>query len=90
MKTKKTKKTKKAAATTEQWFLTIDGKKYDWVSRTIAGSDLRALVPGLNPQFVIIREAEPKDQVVIDSEEIDLSSTPAFYTAPPATFGSAA
>ncbi len=68
----------------------IDGKKYDWVSRTIKGSDLRALVPGLNPQYVILLEAEPSDRAVAESEELDLSNTPAFYTVPPATFGSSA
>lgn len=70
--------------------LFVDGKKYDWPNDTIDGATLRALIPGLNPAFMIMREATPDDRIVRDDDAIDLAGSPSFYTAPPATFGCSA
>ncbi len=68
----------------------MDGRKYDWPRATITGAELRALVPGLNPEFAITLEAETQhglDRVIKPEDVIELVDTPSFYTAPPATFG---
>lgn len=70
--------------------LFVDGKKYDWPKDTIDGATLRALIPGLNQMFAVMREATPDDQAVGGDDVIDLSGSPSFYTTPPATFGCSA
>jgi hypothetical protein len=66
---------------------TIDGKTYDWIAPTISGADLRALVPGLNPAFLLVEDVQPEDVVIRDDMTVDLRRAPSFYTVPPATFG---
>ncbi len=76
-------------------YLFVDGRKYDWPNSSITGAQLRALVPGLNPQFVLMQEvSEGTDSLVTDSATYapgeSAATAPQFYTAPPATFGSQA
>jgi hypothetical protein len=70
-------------------YLFVDGKKYDWPRDSITGDELRALVPGFNPQFVLMQEGpDGADVLVADSVTFGLGEQPHFYTVPPATFGS--
>jgi len=74
----------------DRWFLTVDGKRFDWVRATIMGTELRALVPGLNPAFGLVREQRPletDDQPVREEESISLDDEPSFYSVAPSTFG---
>lgn len=76
-----------------KYFYFVDDTKYEHDSASITGAQIRARIPGLDPNFQIFLEGHggAEDSLVAASTGVNLDrqgqGVPRLYTAPPATFG---
>ena len=70
----------------------VDGKKYETTDQRLTGAEIKQRA-GVGPNFGLFLEGHGKgaDRQVADNDVIDFAQPghESFYTAPPATFGSA-
>lgn len=69
----------------------VDGVKYETPHSTLLGSQIKAMVPGLDPSFGLVLESEghEPDANISDTTTVtfDEHKPLKFETVPPATFG---
>lgn len=77
----------------KEYFYFVDHVKYETAQGSLTGSQIKAAIPNFNPSYSLYLEeqGDKPDLLVSNDQVVSLNSHPPrmFYTAPPATFGTA-
>lgn len=75
-------------------FFFVDNKKYETTKETLTGAEIKAMIPGFDPNYSLFLEGsgDDPDTLIQDSTSVSFEKEKGpkrFYTVPPANFGSA-
>lgn len=74
-------------------FFFVDNNKYETTKGTLTGAEIKAMIPGFDPNYSLFLEGsgDDPDTLIQDSTSVSLDKEKGpkrLYTVPPANFGS--